>query len=53
MQAGLPAVSEYVLEEQLRHVAAVLDPVAAEYLPAKQSSQGELPDAALYLPGTH
>jgi len=53
VQAGLPAVSEYVLEEQLRHVAAVLAPVAAEYLPAKQSSQSALPDTVLYLPGTH
>ena len=37
-QAGLPGVSEYVPEEQLRHVAAVLDPVAAEYLPGTQGS---------------
>jgi hypothetical protein len=31
----------------------VLDPVTAEYLPAKQSSQAALPVTALYLPGTH
>ena len=48
-----PVALENLPDMQLRHVAAVLAAVAAEYLPAKQSSQGALPDTALYLPGRH
>jgi hypothetical protein len=36
-----------------RHVAAVVAPAVAEYLPAAQSAHTALPVVVLYLPATH
>lgn len=36
-----------------RHVAAVVAPAVAEYMPAAQSSHTALPVVVLYLPATH